>query len=263
MNNSVVSDHPLRACAEYFMSGMDGVQGFLHHGAASTVLTLLEAQRRAGITGTVAEIGVYHGKMFVGMALSRKPGERALACDVFGDGENDFFGTFSENCRKHSVYGETVQVLRANSQKVTVHQWRDLVAPSLRFIHVDGEHTKKGLLHDLLLAHAGLGPGGIIVVDDVFHPWYPELTEAVIDFLRAHPDLQALALTDRHGPIREGAAKLVLCQTEHYALYRGALIEGNGKNISQLVPFCGSSMLTLEFDHGIWKEPLAFPPGAA
>jgi hypothetical protein len=61
------------------------------------------------------------------------------------------------------------------------------VPPSYRWIHIDGEHTEVAVAHDLALASSLLGERGIITVDDFFSPVYPQITFAVIDYIRAHP----------------------------------------------------------------------------
>ena len=57
----------------------------------SEVLTILEVlnsvQKDNGTNGSAAEIGVHHGKLFIGLHLLKRPTELSVAIDVFGDQE--------------------------------------------------------------------------------------------------------------------------------------------------------------------------------
>jgi predicted O-methyltransferase YrrM len=50
------------------------------------------------------------------------------------------------------------------------------------FIHIDGDHSTAGALHDCRKAWNILSPGGLMVIDD--YTFIPEVTEAVDEFLR-------------------------------------------------------------------------------
>jgi len=53
--------------------------------------------------------------------------------------------------------------------------------------HVDGDHTRKGALHDMELCYAAMGPDSFIVVDD--YDYLVPVKLAVDDFLSTHSDL--------------------------------------------------------------------------
>ena len=53
------------------------VDGYLQSGSASVIWSLFEVQEELGITGNIAEIGVYHGRLFV------------FLCHAAADGETD------------------------------------------------------------------------------------------------------------------------------------------------------------------------------
>ena len=50
-------------------------------------------------------------------------------------------------------------------------------------IHVDGEHTETAVLNDLRFSAERLQPGGVLVVDDVRHRWFPGIASAVFRFI--------------------------------------------------------------------------------
>ncbi|KAJ1482340.1 methyltransferase domain-containing protein [Baffinella frigidus] len=53
-------------------------------------------------------------------------------------------------------------------------------------IYVDGEHSARGVLSDLVLALHLLAPGGLVVVDDIF---WPGVEEVIATVASAHSDL--------------------------------------------------------------------------
>ncbi len=53
--------------------------------------------------------------------------------------------------------------------------------PALDFIHVDGDHSEAGCLHDLMLAFLAVLPGGTILVDD--YTYIAGVTRAVDKFV--------------------------------------------------------------------------------
>ena len=68
---------------DYCATGNLAVEGWLHEEALLLTLALHRQQRAAGIAGGVAEIGVYHGRFFLALALCCGGDERALAVDLF------------------------------------------------------------------------------------------------------------------------------------------------------------------------------------
>ena len=59
MNNSRVD--------RYLKTNQRFVNGWLRPGAAQTAVLLSETQRRANVSGGVAEIGVHHGKFLIAL----------------------------------------------------------------------------------------------------------------------------------------------------------------------------------------------------
>ena len=71
--------------AEYLTGGMASVVGFCSVGAGFLAWRGSEWQARRGTRGHVAEIGLHHGRFFLALAPRRRPGEQAVAIDVFGE----------------------------------------------------------------------------------------------------------------------------------------------------------------------------------
>lgn len=75
-----------------------------------------------------------------------------------------------------------VQFVKADSQTLS-----ELPGGPYDLIHVDGDHTTAGALHDMNIALNSLASGGIMLVDD--YDYIKEVRKAVDKFHIAHPEL--------------------------------------------------------------------------
>ncbi len=211
---------PLTA-QDYLARHYAAVPGFSSLFSAQTAAVLLAAQRAAGITGHVGEIGVLMGRSFIGLALAAGPDDLCLAIDDFTWPEH-VQGVFLENCRKYGVDLDRLVTITANTTTLAP---ADILAKlqggALRYLHVDGGHQAPVLRHDLGLARALLAPGGIICLDDMLHAQYPELGAAVQEELAADPDLVVFCIIDRADLI--AAAKFLICGRAYAERYKSTL----------------------------------------
>lgn len=76
-------------------------------------------------------------------------------------------------------------------------------------IHIDGEHTESAVVKDLYFSIENLTQGGVIVVDDIWHPLFPGITSGVMKVV--HELNLAPFLSTRN--------KMWLCRPEYYELY--------------------------------------------
>jgi Methyltransferase domain len=182
-----------------------------------------EFQRGHGITGSLCEIGVHHGRTFILLALLQERGERVVGIDLFESGQDqnhDASGSGSmQSLRKNLLHHAPdcqPHLVTANSFDLSVEQ-RGLMAPA-RLFHIDGGHYLEVVLNDLALAQAALGPGGIIVVDDYWHSLFPEVHEAVHRYFYTATSLRAV-------PFMTGKNKIFLAHTSHRERLLGFLKE--------------------------------------
>ena len=68
----------------YVSGGYETINGMLQSGAASVIWSLIELQDVLGVTGNVAEIGVFEGRTLLLLCHALNQGEKAFAFDVFG-----------------------------------------------------------------------------------------------------------------------------------------------------------------------------------
>jgi predicted O-methyltransferase YrrM len=251
---------PLGAAIDYFASGLHEVRGFLTRGSAYALLTVLEVQRRDGIHGPLAEIGTFLGKSLIGFGLAAGTDETVVGVDLFLEGARDFEAELRANWRRFDLPEDRLRLHRGSSADIDAAGWAALLGAPARLVHVDGEHTRVAALHDLGLSASALGAGGVIVVDDVLHPWYPDITLAAGAFLDRERDLRAFALVERQGSPMNGGAKLFVARAADVERYDAAFRACVPASIVGRAAFAGSNPLVLEVAPTHAKALLAIPP---
>lgn len=138
---------------ERYLPSMKSVEGWLSPTTACITHEMLLLQSHAGIKGNVAEIGVHHGRYFIVLGCSLAPGERAVAIDLFEDQDQNIDGSGAGDLsvleRNVATFlaPDVVIPIRGNS---TALQSRDITQHgALRFLSIDGGHTKEITLSDL------------------------------------------------------------------------------------------------------------------
>ena len=217
----IVSGHA--AIDRYLADGYARVRGMSSRFAAAICGHVIRRQSELGISGDMVEIGAFEGRFFIAMALGLTPGERALAIDLFSWPDDGVHGRLLANCAaaglprdRFATWQGDTRTLPADGLTSRFNMGR------ARFIHVDGEHSRECLGHDLDLAHHVLHPSGVIAVDDMLHPGYPALIVAVLDYLERHPDMAVMCIVDREDI--SAAAKFLLCRSDAVALYEQDLM---------------------------------------
>jgi hypothetical protein len=193
------------------------IDGWFLPDAAQLFGLLDEAQRRAGVTGDLFEIGVHHGRSTVLLAHMALESERVRVCDVFGEqdanpsrsGQGDR-AIFERNMATLAPPGRGVDVFERSSDQLTPEE----IGSPYRFFHIDGGHLLEEALSDLRLGASVLHERGVLVVDDPFKPEWPGVTEAIVRFLDERADL---------APVVLGFNKLVICARAARPIYDEAL----------------------------------------
>ena len=182
---------------DYLNTGVGRVDGYLQSGSASLIWSVFDVQDELNVTGNVAEIGVYHGKLFILLCHALNQGERAFAIDVF-DSQPDVQGIRSDedalrfsarnlemNLAEHGIGDEIAAIVTANSRDLAVSDMAPILDDEkVRLFSIDGDHSRDGVRHDLNLAAAAALEAGIIIVDDLFNSLCPSNTEGIFDFFR-------------------------------------------------------------------------------
>lgn len=207
----------------YAVVGHYFAEGWLEDLAIQLIDAVEACQRELGVTGAVAEIGVHHGKLFILLSLLRRPGEKAVALDLFEDQERNVDRSgrgdrerFMANLRRHHRKAADVVVQQADSHDLDGMALQALAGGPLRIISVDGGHTAELTEHDLRTACDALTDGGVVVLDDCFNEFFPAVSEGAQRFLRDRHDIRAVGA---------GGNKTFLCHEAYADTYREAIAQ--------------------------------------
>lgn len=174
--------------SEYIVHGRNSVAGWFTQKDAMLFDAIDGAQRNAGITGDILEIGCYQGTSAILLGYMRQSSERLVICDLF-DGVTESEEDSAERARYYAPnFGR--DMFEANFLKFHTEPPEIIAHPSsmlqalltgrtFRFIHVDGSHAYEQVRKDLLLAKELLVPGGVVSFDDLLSPHTPGVTAAV------------------------------------------------------------------------------------
>jgi hypothetical protein len=203
--------------ARYQQHGHKSVSGWLLPGAVKMLLALEKAQETENIRGSIAEIGVHQGKLFILLCLFTRNDEKAVAIDLFADqdrnSENSGKGDldkFQENVRRHASNRQIV-VHQGDSTELTSAALIELGQAPFRWVSVDGGHTPEITAHDLATAEGALALGGIIVLDDCFNEMWPGVSEGVHRYFNGGRRTIV--------PFATGGNKTFFCRPEYAARY--------------------------------------------
>ena len=202
----------------YRAIGQRFVTGFLEPEVLLVLDVLNAAQRTKQVSGAVAEIGVHHGKLFVGLSLLQPPGDKSVAIDIFGDQELNIdnsghgdFEKFENNVKVWSSMDDVV-VHQGDSTKLEPVKLRELAGGDIRLFSVDGGHTNEIVFSDMKLAEATLADGGIVIADDVFNEYWPGVATGTLRYLSDGAKL---------APFLIGFNKVFFTHAEYSEFYRG------------------------------------------
>lgn len=210
-------EHPLQDVHSYLKDRFAQVDGWCVPQLWQSIQPIDEIQHRNGISGPIAEIGVYHGKFFIGL-LKTKQQNNNYAIDVFsmqrfnldgaGVGDQD---TLKANIALSGSSVEDVHFLEADSMALTrsdLHRIREK-SGGFSMFSVDGCHTVEHTINDVRIAMELTQPGGVIFVDDYYNASWPGVQEGICK----------LYLTDspRFVPLIATCNKLILCHISYHA----------------------------------------------
>jgi hypothetical protein len=166
---------------------LDEVGGWFRRTDQLVMDWLLGYQETAGVAGDLLEMGAYLGKSAVLIGFHRRPGERFVVCDLFGEepptAENKVTATFyTRNLTREAFefnyaafHAEPPEILQAPTSVVPGH-----VSPhSCRFAHVDACHLYNLVREDIQTARSVLVDDGIVVFDDIRAAHTPGVPAAV------------------------------------------------------------------------------------
>jgi hypothetical protein len=216
------SGHPV--IDRYLDEGYEKVRGMSSRFAAAICGHIVRRQTELGIQGDIAEVGTFEGRFFIALALGLAEGENAVGFDTFDWPNERVLDRFLAHCERNGLAKDRFVAWKANTRDITPAMLRaKLKTGAVRFFHIDGEHADKSLTIDLELAHQVMHPKGVIALDDMLHPAYPELFSTAVAYLKRHTEMRALAIVDREDIV--AAAKLLICRRDALELYENDLMQ--------------------------------------
>lgn len=214
---------------ETYIEASRSVDGWFLDEAAAAWDCLLQFQLSARMTGNLLEIGVWNGRSAMMSVLHAGAGEILLLVDP-----RDMKEAMSH--LRQIRADATIDVFQKPSRSLFKHpEYRNMLS-SFRWIHIDGKHSAQDANVDLRLADELLNDTGMVVVDDFFHPDYPQVTQAVYQYLFSHPHSFSLVLC--------GHGKGYLCRPLAVAKYADYVRSGLHRDMAAR----GYNQLT------IWKS---------
>lgn len=174
---------------QYWQNSFPLIEGWVSDRWREHLKLINETQNSLGITGHVGEVGVFHGKLLIALAHLAQPGSKVTAIDVFDDQSKNIDGAgvgsleqLTSNVQAHGPRSSLdYAFIKADSAALNAADIMKLVQDRgpFRLFSVDGCHTAEHTLNDLLTAQECLAPGGVIMLDDMFQPHWPGVTEAM------------------------------------------------------------------------------------
>lgn len=182
----------------YLVDQFESVDGWCWKYTWQPIEFIDRRQRALGAAGPIAEIGVYHGRFFIGLALLKLDHAPHIAIDVFDMQEFSMsgsgtkirvdksvseaqFSTFQSNLKRAGLDGGSIQILRSDSVALSSSEIYKAAgfANKPLFFSVDGCHELTHAYHDIHLAMDLTSQYGLILVDDYLHARWPGVHEAV------------------------------------------------------------------------------------
>jgi len=212
---------PPQALSRYLGGGHHRIQGWLYDADAQLIEAIGAIQSANGFSGSVGEIGVHHGRLFILLYLMLHDGENAFCVDVFenqqlnvdlsGAGNREIF---ISNVILFAAGAADISIITSDSQLVSSTNITDEIGP-VRLFSIDGAHTMQATHSDLGLAVDSLADSGVIIVDDCFNADWPGVSDGLHTFFSQRPrELAVFAI---------GYNKVFLCRPAMASLYKQGL----------------------------------------
>lgn len=218
-----------RSAFDRYLRRYEKVPGMSSRFSALVCAAVMRLQAKEGWRGNVAEIGAFEGRFLIALALSLPPEERAIAIDLFNWPDNDVEDRFRDRLAFYGL-SSIVDVVRADSRNLS----SDIISVlgrnryGIRFFHIDGDHNPVSLISDMRLAFDCMTHWGVVCLDDMLSPAYPELGIVVSEVLKQKEEWIVFCVIDREDIV--AASKFLLCRAEYAHFYMESLaflFEGN------------------------------------
>ncbi len=228
----------------YIKSGIKKVHGWLEQADIDYILEIVNYQNQSNIYGSVGEIGVHHGKLFILLNLLTREDEHSFAIDLFDEQKENIdrsglgdLSIFKSNLDNYATNNQNIEILSMNSLNLDKNFYRETSSKKFKLFSIDGGHHYKAVINDLKIAEEVMVEGGVVLLDDLLNPLWIEVVSAYSSYKLKGGKLVAFAITKD---------KLYLTNSKKHAEgYQEALINVFNSKLNFLVKeLFGDKVLT-------------------
>jgi hypothetical protein len=209
------------ALLQKYLAALARIDGWLELKDLTIVQALSVWQLESHVNGSIAEIGVHHGKLLILLQIWAPLTDPVVGIDLFEERQQEnvdrsgsgSLQAFRRNLAEFAAAaGRNVFPVTFNSLEIPVCFFHENGFFPVRLFSVDGGHLEDTAYSDLWTAAASLAPGGVIMLDDFHHS--QGVFNAAVRFVST-----TIALEDPVVPFLQGDNKLYLCRTAWHAFY--------------------------------------------
>ena len=186
----------------YIKSGIEKVHGWLEQTDVDYILEIVNYQNQSSIYGSVGEIGVHHGKLFILFNLLTREDEHSFAIDLFDEQKENIdrsglgdLRIFKSNLDNYATNNQNIEILSMNSLNLDKNFYREKSSKKFKLFSIDGGHHYKAVINDLKIAEEVMVEGGVVLLDDLLNPLWIEVVSAYSSYKLKGGKLVAFAIT--------------------------------------------------------------------
>lgn len=211
------------------------IDGWFYPGDWQAFVSINEAQKSIGLTGDLAEVGVWCGKSLIFLSLLAAEQETVSGFDLF---PNDTKSKTEENLLAYGL-PDKVKLLEVDTADITFEWLRSCINQPLRLLHVDAGHEYFEVLAQLNLYTPFLETSGVLIMDDTEDREFPGVSEAIYKFC----DQESRR---NYVPFCVGANKKYYCADHMAAVYQKLLVQSQAyKDRCRLSRLAANNILIL------------------
>jgi hypothetical protein len=205
---------------EYLNDHFESIKGWCTPHLWHTIQAIHELQERLDVKKPIAEIGVYHGKFFIGLSLTKRGYGKHHAFDVFDLQQFNLDGagagnleSFLSNLEKVGLSQDELNIIRVDSMALTQGEVMDVRSATGGFsmFSVDGCHTIEHTMNDFTVAMDMTCAEGVIFVDDYNNSDWPGVQEGMSKLYQSG--------SPRFVPLAFTCNKLVTCHISYHSRF--------------------------------------------
>ena len=139
----------------YIKSGIKKVHGWLEQTDVDYILEIVNYQNQSNIYGSVGEIGVHHGKLFILLNLLTREDEHSFAIDLFDEQKENIdrsglgdLRIFKSNLDNYATNNQNIEILSMNSLDLDKNFYRETSSKKFKLFSIDGGHHYKAVIND-------------------------------------------------------------------------------------------------------------------